>query len=83
MDLTFGDYLRAIVTADFDMLADDTLGYRVAFVESFLKWGISVPGLRSMAVEDLLHPLYPSLWDGNQEKKFGKALRNLKTSSVI
>ncbi len=78
MDVTFGDYLRAIVTADFDMLADDSLGYRVAFVESFQKWGIGVPGLRSMAVEDLLYPLFPSPMGVTEEMEFGESLRKLK-----
>lgn len=58
LDLTFGDYLRAIITADFDMVAEDSYGYRVAFIEAFQKRGIS-PGVNSMAVEDLLYPLYP------------------------
>jgi hypothetical protein len=78
MDLTFGDYLRAIVTADFDMVADDVHGYRVAFVEAFQKRGISVPGIRSMAVEDLLHPLYPAVLDAHGEQHLGRFLRGLK-----
>ncbi|RPI90931.1 MAG: hypothetical protein EHM42_00575, partial [Planctomycetaceae bacterium] len=53
MDLTFGDYLRAIITADFDMVSDDTFGFRVAFVEAFQKRGINASGIRSMAVESL------------------------------
>ena len=31
MDLTFGEYLRAIITADKDLVPNDTRGYRVAF----------------------------------------------------
>ena len=30
VDITFGDYLRALVTADRDLVPDDDLGYRVA-----------------------------------------------------
>lgn len=78
MDLTFGDYLRAIVTADFDMVADDTHGYRVAFVEAFQKRGISAPGIRSMAVEDLLHPLHPNKLNTSEEEDLVKSLRILK-----
>jgi hypothetical protein len=78
MDLTFGDYLRAIVTADFDMVADDTHGYRVAFIEAFQKRGMSAPGIRSMAVEDLLYPLYPAKIDPGQEEDLAKFLRGLK-----
>ncbi len=78
MDLTFGDYLRAIVTADFDMVSDDIHGYRVAFVEAFQKRGISAPGIKSMAVEDLLYPLYPATIDPLDEQAFVKSLRELK-----
>jgi hypothetical protein len=38
--ITFGDYLRAIITGDVNLNADDELGYRVALVESFRAWGI-------------------------------------------
>ena len=39
VDITFGEYLRAIITADTDAVADDDLRYRVAFVEAFRKRG--------------------------------------------
>jgi len=54
--ITFGDYLRAIVTADTDFTPDDTGGYRLAFVESFRQWGIHPKSMRSMSVEGLLWP---------------------------
>ena len=54
--ITFGDYLRGIVTADHDYDPDDSLGYRLAFLESFRQWGISPNGMRSMSVEGLLWP---------------------------
>jgi hypothetical protein len=75
MDVTFGDYLRAIVTADFDMVADDSLGYRVAFVEAFQRRGISSSGVRSMAVEDILYPIFPAELDADE---LVKSLRGLK-----
>jgi subtilisin family serine protease len=53
-DITFSDYLRAILTADYDVLKDDALGYRVAFVEAFRRRGIYPPDLRTLAVESLL-----------------------------
>src|SRR5204862_6746445 len=40
VDVTFGDYLRAIITADYDLVRNDDLHYRIAFVESFRKRGI-------------------------------------------
>ena len=51
VDLTFGEYLRAIITADVDLNPDDEFGYRVAFVESFREWGIYPRGMRSMSIE--------------------------------
>ena len=54
VDLTFGDYLRAIVTADVDVHPDDTQGNRVAFVQSFREWGIAPFGIRSMSVDTLV-----------------------------
>ncbi len=57
VDLCFGEYLRAIVTADLDLVPDDPMRYRVAFCEAFRKWGIRVPGCLSMAPDSLL-------WDG-------------------
>jgi hypothetical protein len=52
--ITFGDYLRAIVTADHDLNPDDELGYRVAVVESFRQWGINPRDIRSMSSEGLM-----------------------------
>lgn len=53
-DITFGEYLRAIITADFDLVPDDDLGYRVAFIEAFRKRGIPVDEVRTISVESLL-----------------------------
>ncbi|MFY9995260.1 MAG: hypothetical protein WAK61_09725 [Leclercia sp.] len=54
VDLHFGEYLRAIITADTDLVANDPMRYRIAFVEAFRKRGITVPGCISMAPESLL-----------------------------
>ncbi|MEO5509004.1 MAG: peptidase S8, partial [Longimicrobiales bacterium] len=40
VDVTFFEYLRAIITADFDLVSDDKHNYRVAFVEAFRRRGI-------------------------------------------
>src|SRR5688572_32079500 len=34
VDVTFGDYLRALITADYDLVRDDDRGYRIAMVEA-------------------------------------------------
>jgi hypothetical protein len=54
--ITFGDYLRGVVSADYDLSPDDVDGYRLSFVESFRQWGINAKNLRSTSVEGLLWP---------------------------
>ena len=53
-DITFGEFLRAIITADFELVADDDLNYRVAFVEAFRRRGIFPPDVQSLSVSSLL-----------------------------
>jgi hypothetical protein len=40
IDLTFGEYLRALITADADLVRDDKYGYRTAFITAFRDRGI-------------------------------------------
>jgi hypothetical protein len=54
VDITFGEFLRAIITADTDAVADDDLRYRLAFVEAFRKWGIYPRDLRTLSEDSLL-----------------------------
>jgi hypothetical protein len=54
VDLTFGEYLRAIVTADVDLVPDDDLNYRVAFIEAFRHRGIYPRDVRALSEETLL-----------------------------
>jgi len=53
VDITFGEYLRTLITADLDMVRDDRYGYRVAFMESFRKWGILPKDIRTVSEETL------------------------------
>lgn len=53
VDITFGEFLRALITADFDLVADDDLRYRVAFIEAFRKWGIYPRNVRTLSEESL------------------------------
>ena len=53
VDLTFGDFLRAAITADADLFPDDVLDYRVALMESFRERGIYPNDVRTMS-EDAL-----------------------------
>jgi hypothetical protein len=61
--ITFGAYLRAIITADFDMNQVDRENWRLAFIESFREWGISPRGARSMAEDSLLWPTQEQVID--------------------
>ncbi len=60
IDLTFGDYLRALITADRDVVPNDNRGYRVAFAEAFRAWGIFPEQVATVAPDSLR-------WDGPHE----------------
>jgi hypothetical protein len=44
VDISFGDFLRAVITADFDLHPEDTLGLRDAFMQAFRRRGIFPEG---------------------------------------
>lgn len=52
-DLTFGDYLRALVTADLEYNPDDEEGVRYAVMESFRSWGIIPDDVNTLSAEAL------------------------------
>ena len=52
-DISFGEYLRALLTADLDQVADDRLGYRTALIQAFRGHGLLPPRLRTVSVESL------------------------------
>ncbi len=54
VDVRFGDYLRAMITADFDVVPEDKWGYREAIVRAFGERGIYGEGTQSMAEDELL-----------------------------
>ncbi|HSD45258.1 MAG TPA: S8 family serine peptidase, partial [Pyrinomonadaceae bacterium] len=76
VDVTFGEYLRAIITADADLVQDDRFNYRVAFVEAFRKRGIYPRDLDTLSVDTLR-------WKGVSIEKpppqYKQVLRQLKT----
>ena len=49
VDITFGDYLRALITADRDLVPDDKRSYRVALVSAFRDRGIFAEGVRHLS----------------------------------
>jgi hypothetical protein len=66
--MTFGDYLRALITADIDIVPDDDRGYRVAFIESFRRRGIYPHDVRNLAIESLRWPSAPDAESGFFER---------------
>ncbi|MEK6154583.1 hypothetical protein WIW50_15035 [Flavobacteriaceae bacterium 3-367] len=53
VDLTFGDYLRAIITADIDLMKEDSMDYRLAFIDAFRKRGIYPRTIKTLSIETL------------------------------
>ena len=54
VDLTFGEFLRAVVTADRDVFPDDQHSYRVAFIEAFRRRGLYPRDVRTLSAENLI-----------------------------
>ena len=53
VDINFGDYLRALITADIDLVPDDDLGYRIALIDAFKRRGIYPRDIRTLSEESL------------------------------
>ena len=54
VDMNFGAYLRALVTADRDLYPEDTGAYRVAFIDAFRSRGIYPRDINSLSEESLV-----------------------------
>ncbi|HYZ32047.1 MAG TPA: hypothetical protein VE684_07155 [Crenalkalicoccus sp.] len=54
MDLRLGEYLRAMVTADYDLVPDDPLAYREALIDAFARRGIYPEDAQSLSEDSLL-----------------------------
>jgi Subtilase family len=54
IDLTFGEYLRALITADADLVANDKFGYRTAFIGAFRNRGIYPRDVKHLAPGSLV-----------------------------
>jgi hypothetical protein len=53
VDITFGEYLRAIITADIDLVQDDNRNFRLAFIDAFRRRGIYPGGIKTLSIESL------------------------------
>jgi hypothetical protein len=52
-DITFGDYLRALISADLDIAPEDENGYRLALIEAFRARGIFPDRVNTISIESL------------------------------
>jgi len=73
VDINFGDYLRALITADVELVADDDKSYRIAFINAFRKWGIYPEGISSLSVETLT---YSAKEQSEEFKEFSSTLKD-------
>jgi hypothetical protein len=53
VDLELGEFLRAVITADLDLVPHDPWGYREAWIDAFGRHQIYPPGVRSLAEDEL------------------------------
>ena len=72
VDVTFGDYLRAVVTADADFYPDDPRRSRLAFIESFRDRGIYPLDVRALAEDALRWTQFPA--DADAGASAGRAV---------
>ena len=75
VDLTFGDYLRALITADHDLVPSDPWGYRVAIAESFRRRAILPENIPTFGEETLL---WRRPEDGEADKLFQDSRQELE-----
>ncbi|WP_066651517.1 MULTISPECIES: hypothetical protein [Sphingomonas] len=78
-DIDFGEYLRAVITADRDLVPEDPHGYRVALAAAFRARGIVPYGVRSVSPDALA-------WEGpdfpERAPRFEQVLRNMKLDAL-
>ncbi|MGH7580236.1 MAG: hypothetical protein ACREM9_08690, partial [Gemmatimonadales bacterium] len=60
VDITFGDYLRAMVTADYELVQNDQVLQRDSMIHAFRNRRIFAEGVASAAEESLLWPSAPA-----------------------
>ncbi len=75
VDITFGDYLRALITADRDVVPSDDRGYRLAFIDAFRQHGIFPPKLRSLSEESLTWDAADAIKEYHQIHTLGDKLK--------
>jgi hypothetical protein len=75
VDVTFGDYLRALITADYELFPNDDLGRRVAVINAFRNRGIFPQNVPSLAEESLL-------WEENEKADGERRVPDLPVTEI-
>lgn len=70
---TFGEYLRALITADTDLIPDDQRGYRVALIDGFRRRGIRPPDVETWSPTALV-------WGGPLNREYLAPLQEVISS---
>ncbi|MFO1020220.1 MAG: hypothetical protein U0903_05940 [Planctomycetales bacterium] len=77
VDIDFGDYLRALITADRDVVKDDSRDYRLAFIDAFRQHGIYPRNLKTLSEESLAwNDAEPGLQDYEKIATLGEKLHS-------
>ena len=77
VDITFGDYLRALVTSDRDAMEDDDMGYRAALINAFRSRGIRPEGVISYNDEALSWETYKGISATTANPSFARLWKDL------
>lgn len=83
VDVRFGEFLRAIITADTDLIPDDRLNYRLAFVEAFRRRGILPENCLSMSPDNLLWDTAPDLPLGDLQKEALNLMPEYRRDDIV
>lgn len=70
VDIRFGDFLRALVTADREVAPSDDMGYRAAIIDSFRARGIRPEACTSYSEECLSWPKFSGTGPGEESPDF-------------
>lgn len=77
VDITFGDYLRALVTADRDAVPEDRMGYRTALINAFRSRGIRPEDALSYNEEALSWDPYQGIRSSDANPDFARLWKDL------
>jgi hypothetical protein len=86
VDLTFGEYLRALITADLDLMPEDQHRYRVAFIEAFRRRGIYPRDVRTLSEDSLRWARPgedPTLEPGEMEDRLRHFIENIRLRAHV